>query len=237
VIAVLVFVVVVVVAADRVGALVAEHVLAGKVQTDEHLPNRPDVTIGGFPFLTQAAHGRYKDVTVKATDFPVGDLSVTRLTAHLYGVHISLSDAIHRSVSRVPVERVVGTAFVSYSAVNSYLAGHGPLGSRVSVHGGNGGKAEVVDRVEVAGRAVSLRGEGTLTLSGNTVDVGVTTLAGLPGSTVAAGLIRRVLASLSIAIPVRGLPFRMRLSSVSLSSGGVTVAGSATNVVLGSRGA
>jgi DUF2993 family protein len=43
------------VAADRVGAVVASHEIASQVQTAYNLPSKPSVTVRGFPFLTQVA--------------------------------------------------------------------------------------------------------------------------------------------------------------------------------------
>src|SRR6478609_10912606 len=41
------------VALDRIGNYVAEPVAANTIKTSQDLPSKPDVDIGGFPFLTQ----------------------------------------------------------------------------------------------------------------------------------------------------------------------------------------
>jgi hypothetical protein len=43
--------------ADRVAWWVAERGVATAIQESENLPQRPGVSIGGFPFLTQAIEG------------------------------------------------------------------------------------------------------------------------------------------------------------------------------------
>jgi hypothetical protein len=231
-IVVLIFLIAVVIVGDRVGALVGAHVLAGKVQTDEHLPNRPSASIGGIPFLTQAIDGKYKDVTITAQEVPVNQVQVTTLTAHLKGVHLPLSKVIGGSVSQVPVDQVTGTAFVSYADANSYLAKHRLGGQLIRLSSGGGATLDVLDKAKVAGQKVSLRGSGTLAVKGNVVSVAV---ASLSGSKAAASLVSAVLKKLNISFPLTGLPFRLQLSSVSVTTAGLTGSGGASHIVLGSH--
>lgn len=235
VVAVLIFLIASLVAADRLGAIVAAHVLAGKVQTYEHLPSRPSATIGGIPFLTQALTGHYKDVTIEASNVPIHGLSVTSLIAHLHGVHIPIS-SVHGSVSQVPVDQVTATAFVAYAAINTYLNSHQPRDNSLSLHPGTGSQPVVVDHMRVDGKPVTMRGVGTVSLVGNVLAVGVTDLVRTSGGTsVNKASLQRVLRRLKVAVPLRGLPFRISLQSVSVSAFGVTVVGGAQDVVLGSH--
>ena len=71
----IIFVVVVVVlliAADRIGDVVAERVTADTLQSSQHLQQRPDVSIDGFPFLTQFATGHYQHVLIRTQDLRIG---------------------------------------------------------------------------------------------------------------------------------------------------------------------
>lgn len=236
-IAVLIFLLAVLVAADRLGAIVAGHVLAGKLQTDEHLDGRPDASIGGFPFLTQAISGKYSNITVKANDVVVNGLTVSSLTASLHGVHIRFSKALRGSVSLVPVDRVSATALVSIAEVNTYLSTHSPVGQRISIRAAGGTQATVVDRLRVGKKTAVLQGVAALSLSGNEVKLGVSRLQRAPSSPVAVGaaLLRSTLRSWKVVLPLRGLPFRVSLNSVTFSTVGVTVTGTAANIVLGAR--
>lgn len=72
------FVVVIVVlllGADRIGDYAAERVAADKLQSSQGLDSRPDVSITGFPFLTQFAAGRYEQVRASASGVRVGTSS------------------------------------------------------------------------------------------------------------------------------------------------------------------
>jgi hypothetical protein len=235
-IAIVLFLVVVVIAADRVGAVVAAHVLAGKVQTDEHLPHRPSASIGGIPFLTQAFGGKYKDVKITGHDVPVNGVNVTTLTVHLKGVHLSLSKALGGSVSQLPVDHATGTAFLSFADADSYLAAHRIAGSTVSLRPGSSGKVVVLDKVRFAGQAVSLRGVGSMSVDRNTVSVGATQLTGAPLGSAGRALLNAASRRLHISFPLLGLPFRLQLTSVAVSSSGLTGTGSATHIVLGGSG-
>lgn len=229
VIVALIALVALVVAVDRLGAMVASRVLAGKVQHDEHLPNRPKVSIGGVPFLTQALGGTYKDVTITDSNVPVRGLSVSTLTVKLHDMHIPFSDVSHDTVSRVPVDRVDGTAFMTFAAINTYLSEHEPAGQRFSVRSGSGRSLTVIDRVRRNGTTLTLTGSGTPSVAQNVITIDVSPLVPT-GSSTSTVPVRPV----PILVPLTGLQFRLRLRSVTVSPGGVTATGVAPDIVLGS---
>jgi hypothetical protein len=209
-----------VVVVDRVGAHVAAHVLAGELQSDEHLTSRPSVSIGGFPFLTQVFAGKYDDVSVTAHGYRTADgVTVTTLKAHLHGVHIPLSKALHGSVKTVKVDRVDGTAFVSFGDLSKYVAGKGltVTFSRASSQGIN-----LTGRVPIAGRTRLVHSVVTVSVSRSVVT--------LSGSAQVHGASVPVV----VPIPVRKLPFRFTVTSVTIATNGISGTGRATDVVLGS---
>jgi hypothetical protein len=147
-------------------------------------------------------------------------------------VHLPLSKAIQGSASQLPVDRVTGTAFLSFADANSYLAAHRVAGSVVSLHPGSGGDAVILDRFQVAGHSVALHGSGSLSVSGNVVTVDVARLAAGPLGGVASALLSSALNQLHISFPLRGLPFRLQLRSVSVTADGLSGSGRADHVVL-----
>jgi hypothetical protein len=222
----LVVLVLLVVAADRVGAVVAAHVLASKIQTDEHLATRPDVTVGGFPFLTQVVKGRYSDVRVTSHDLDLKGVTVTTLAVQLHGAHISLGSAARDDVHQVPVDRADGQLTISYAAVDRYLASR-----HLRVTQGKNGQVAVAATVTVAGKAIGVVGTATATVSGNSVDVHVTQVGAVAGSHVAhLSLSQRV----SFSLPLGRLPFRIDLGSVRATSAGIVATGVTHHLVLGS---
>jgi hypothetical protein len=233
---VLVFLIAVVIAVDRVGALAAAHVLASKVESDEHLPSRPDLSIGGIPFLTQAFGGNYKDISVTAHEVPVEQVPVTTLHVTLRHAHVPFSKVIHGSVSTVPVDRITGSAFISFDDANTYLARHSPVGSLVQLRAsGTPRTATVLDRISVGGRRLTLQGVGSVTVSSNVVRLDVSGLTGTlaSGAQAPSSVLSLALRHLNVSFPLQSIPFQLRITSVEFTSTGITGTGVATDVVLG----
>lgn len=213
----LVLLVLAVVVVDRVGGHVAAHVLAGKLESDEHLDSRPSVSIGGFPFLTQALNGKYDDVTVTTHNFLTPDqLRLDTLTAKLHGVHIPLSKVLDGSVKTVPVDRVDGSVSVSFGELADYLSMHGVS---VALTRSTATAVKVVGRLAPHSKLVQV--VGTIGVSDSTLTLSIGMGQGLP----------RVIV---LRIPLQGLPFRFEVTSIEVGLGGISGTGVARHVVLGS---
>jgi hypothetical protein len=199
------------VVADRVAVHYANRVVAQRIQSDQGLSSKPDVSIGGFPFLTQAIGGRYDDVTVTLHDVRRGPVRVDRLTAHLNGVHVSLGAVFSQHLSSVPVDKATAQVFVAFPDLNAYLATR-----HISVSA-DGKLLRVTGSVTVAGHTITASGEGRLSISGDSVVVTASQ-------------------NLGFQIPLTGLPFRIKLESAIVTNQGITVSASAEGLVLHSRG-
>jgi hypothetical protein len=192
------------VVADRVAAVAAERVVAERIQADQHLSHRPDVTIRGFPFLTQLVSGHYDRVDLSVHGLHSGSLVVSRVVAHLSGVDLPLSDVVRQQVRRVAVAHATAEVDLDYAEVNRLLAGkHLRLGA-----GADG-------RVHVTATAagIDIGGDVPLTVQNSAL------LLALP-------------AGQSVQIPLPGLPFGIRLVSARAESGGIVVRCSAEGLVV-----
>jgi DUF2993 family protein len=233
----LIFIVVIVIAADRVGEAVAAHVLADKLQTDEHLPSKPSTSIGGIPFLTQAFDGKYKNVSVTAHDFVTDGVTVSTLTVHMHGVHIPLSKVVHGSVKRVPVDHIDGVAVVSFPNIESYLSKRGlPL----TITGSSSGALQVLRTVKVGTDTVKESATATVSISDNVIALRLSNiterLSVIGGGTTTLkepAAVKAVTSQRLFSVPLLGLPFRVQLHSVTASTTGVSCTGSANHIVLG----
>jgi hypothetical protein len=211
--------------ADRVGAVVASRAVARQVQTSAGLAVQPDVSIGGFPFLTQALAGRYDAVEVRADRVPAGELTLTRLDATLTGVEVALSDALSGSVAEVPVGGVDARALVAYGELSRRSGERrltvAPAGDRVRVTGsvevlGQTLAAIAVSRVELV--------DGDLLLTAESYEVGNQTVD---------DLLRRALGErLDLRGPVEGLPYGLEVTDVRVEQAGVSVRAAAGPTVL-----
>ncbi|HZY76186.1 MAG TPA: DUF2993 domain-containing protein [Jatrophihabitantaceae bacterium] len=137
------------VAADRIGNVIAEHTVATTVQDSQHLAHRPDVNIAGFPFLTQLAAGKFGKVTLHDHDLTTG---TGRRALHLSEVTVVLRDVtVARDFSSATAAHTTANAVASYSDLSSALG--------VTVSYAGDGRVRAKASTSVLGQTVS----GTVT--------------------------------------------------------------------------
>ncbi|MFJ3304411.1 DUF2993 domain-containing protein [Streptomyces sp. NPDC086549] len=159
--------------ADRVAVHFAEGQAADKLRATENLAATPDVSIKGFPFLTQVAGGSLDDVEVGIKDYEAATgngserIRIDDLKADMKGVDFS------GDYSSATAADATGTATIAYDQLLSAVKNDPvdlPLGATGKVtslsYGGNG---KVRATVVVAG--VPLPVLGTVTVQGDTVKV------------------------------------------------------------------
>jgi DUF2993 family protein len=212
------------VVADRVGVGVAEDRVAQLIAERGQLSGRPDVQIEGVPFLTQAVGGEYEQVRISLTAADLDQPEGTRADVSLRGVRVPLSDVLSGSVEEVPVDRVDGTATLSYALLSAEL-GPGTTLTR------EGDALRVQRTVEVAGVTLPLTAVGTLSLDGGDLVVDVEEAAGV-GVEVPGFLVDRAGDLLDLRYPVPALPFGLQVTGVTPGEDGVDVAVEATDTVL-----
>jgi hypothetical protein len=209
---------------DRVAVGFAEDRVADQIAEKGALQGTPEVDIACFPFLTQAVAGRYDDVRIGLTAAELGQPEGTRADLVLRGVEVPLSAAISGSVREVPVERIDGTATLSYALLSAQLAGDTTL-----TREGEG--LRITRTVEILGQRLPLTAAGTLTLDGSDLVVDVAEATGA-GVDVPDWLLTRAADLLDLRYSVPALPFGLQLTSVTPTEDGVDVGVEATDTVL-----
>jgi hypothetical protein len=212
------------VAADRVAVHVAESQVSTRLGASSGLHGPPTVDITGFPFLTQAVAGTYDDVRIALTAAELGQPAGTRADVSLHGVHVPLSSVLSGSVRTVPVDRIEGTATLSYALLSARL---GP--GTTLVREGNG--LRITRTVEVLGQSFPLTAVGTLSLEGRDIVVHVQKAAGV-GVQVPSLVLDRAARLLGLRYAVPALPLGLTLTSVRPGGTGVDVGIGAKNAVL-----
>ncbi|MGY1641104.1 DUF2993 domain-containing protein [Geodermatophilus sp. SYSU D00703] len=212
------------VVADRVGVGIAEDRVGQAIAERGQLAGQPEVEIGGFPFLTQAVQGDYEDVRISLTAADLAQPEGTRADVSLLGVHVPLSDVLSGSVQEVPVDRIDGTATLSYALLSEQL-GSGTTLTR------EGEGLRVERTVEVAGLTVPLTAVGTVSLDGNDLVVDVAEASGA-GVDLPASVVDEAGDLLDLRYPVPALPFGLQLTGVTPGDDGVVVTVEATDTVL-----
>ncbi|HWG22663.1 DUF2993 domain-containing protein [Actinospica sp.] len=104
------------VGADRIALLVAEDQLAGRIQSSQHLSQKPGVSISGFPFLTQVISRDFPHATVDIHGLTANTLTITDLHADLHGVHVN------GAFNGATVDSLTATAQISYSDIAKALS-------------------------------------------------------------------------------------------------------------------
>jgi LmeA-like phospholipid-binding len=212
------------VAGDRLAVGFAEHRVGEELAEKGGLQATPDVDIEGFPFLTQAVGGSYDDVRIVLTAEQLGQPEGTRADVVLHGVQVPLSSVLSGSVREVPVDRIDGTATLSYALLSAQLGQDTELTRE-------GDRLQMTRTVEVLGREVRLVATGEVVLDGNDLVVDVQEASGA-GVEVPDFLLERAVDLLDLRYPVPTLPFGLQLTSVRPAADGVDIRVEATDTVL-----
>ena len=213
------------VGADRVAVGIAEDKVAEQLAAKGGLSGTPTVDIAGFPFLTQAVAGRYDGVRISLTAEELGQPAGTRADIALHGVHVPLSSVVSGSVEKVPVDRVDGTATLSYALLSAQLGGDTRLRRE-------GDGLRITKTIEVLGQTIPLTAVGTVSLDGNQLVVDVEKATGA-GVDLPDFLVTRVSDLLDLRYDVPALPFGLQLTEVEPAEDGVDVRVEAADTVLG----
>jgi hypothetical protein len=221
---VLVLVLGLLVVADRVALGFAEDRVAAQIAEKGGLQGTPEVEVAGFPFLTQAIAGRYDDVRISLTAAELGQPDGTRADVVLHGVQVPLSAALSGSVDEVPVDRIDGTATLSYALLSSQLGADTTLTRE-------GSGLRITRTVEILGQRLPLTAAGTMTLEGSDLVVDVEQAAGA-GVDVPDWLLSRAADLLDLRYTVPALPFGLQLTGVTPADDGVDLALEASDTVL-----
>jgi len=188
--------------ADRFAASFAENQMADKIEQNG-LPVKPDVTIEGFPFLTQLAARDFNEVEISASNVVEGSLTIASINATLHGMH--LIDGF----SGARIDSLNGSALITFSA----LAKAGDLPSSMKLSPG-ANSSQIKASVSVFGLTASATAQVTK-ISSDQFDVQVLNAGGVPAS------ILGNLANFKVNVPQ--LPAGMNIAGVSVTAQGVLI--------------
>lgn len=203
---VIVLLVILAVVADRVALSLAEDKAASALQSSQGLSHKPDVSVDGFPFLTQLAAGEFDEVDVTADDIAVGsahDVHIKRVVVRLHQVRVS------DSYSTFHVNTATADGSMSYPELSRLL--HTP------VHAGSADRLVARPSVHLLGRTftgtvsavVHASSTGGITFTDPKVTVAGVTLPAVVSHALAAVFTR----SISLA----GLPFHVRVTGAQVT--------------------
>jgi hypothetical protein len=222
--------------ADRVAVGFAEDEAAGRIKSTEGLAATPDVSIGGFPFLTQVVGGELDDVKIgiknyeASTGSSAGTIRIDDLNAEMHGV------AFDGGYSSATASSATGSASISYAELLK-AARSGPAevapGVKAQVIGlsdGGNGKIKVTVSGTVLGAELPAPVSvlSSVTVSGDTVKVHADSLPKL-GVQLAEGRIRSIT---DFQQKIEQLPGGIKLDSVEAVPTGVEISVKGSDVRL-----
>jgi LmeA-like phospholipid-binding len=218
----LIVIVAILVGLDFGAKALAESVMASKIE-QQGLSTKPDVTIHGFPFLTQVASRHFSEVTITASNVAAGPVTITTIDAAASDIRLN-----SYAFSSGTIGSLSGTALISFASLGNTLASQfGPLGSLL-----NGAGLKLTDagpdEVRATVNLVVTSGSATwrvTRLSGNALGVHLVGSSGLPASLLGS------IQNLTLQLPK--LPLGLTIDSIAVTPGGVVGSVSGRDVAFG----
>jgi hypothetical protein len=190
------------VGADRIANAVAENQMASQIQTSG-FPTKPNVTIQGFPFLTQLAARDFNQVDINASNVTEGPLVISSLHATLHGMHIN------GGFKSATIDTIDGSALITFGA----LASAGGIPGGITLGPGNA-PDEIKANIDLA--VISDTVVAKLTrVSATKFNVAVVDAGGVPSSVLGN------LANFDVSVPK--LPAGVAIQNVTVTAQGVVI--------------
>lgn len=253
------------VAADYGAASIAEYQVSQQVRKQLKLAEDPAVRVHGFPFLTQAAGGDYRNVEMAAKAVKVGQLSELGVEANLHHVRLPLNNVIAGKIDKIDVDELVGRVKLKASDVGRIIGitdltiNPAPKNALDESPAGGSGEESSGDRGTSGGAVDSSRStvalDGSIAIAGNNVRVKVIAVLSLLNGQLKIEPKKLDLADQSLTdIPMGDafeesilqqfsttldpgmLPFQVTPTGVRVERGALVMEGEAKNVKIGQGG-
>lgn len=221
--------------ADRVAVHFAEDEVADKLRTTENLATTPDVSIKGFPFLTQVVDGELDDTEVGIQDYEAatgtagGKIRIATIKADFKGV------AFSGDYNSATAATASGTATIAYDELLKAAKSQpteifpGVTAQVVGLADGGNGKIKVNIQVTALGKSTTYPVLSTVTVvDGDTVKVHADNLPNLVVE-VAEGQVRSIT---DFEQKIDDLPGGIKLDKVQAAEDGVEISVRGSNVEL-----
>ena len=192
----------------------AEAEAATQIQK-QGFPKKPNVSIAGFPFLTQVITKNFHQVTISSSDIPEGPIKITSLNVVAQNVKLKSN---FQSGTAGPLN---GTILISLGEIGGFLSDAGPLAGFLG--GGSGGGLKIVAvgsnelkaNLNLAGGIVNASAVWQVTsVPPNSIKLHLVSSNGLPS--------QLLNSARDVTIPLQSLPAGLKLTGkLSSSSGGI----------------
>ncbi len=242
--AVLLVVVVLLLVADRAGAAVAERQIANQAQArlaSEGITSsgRPNVTIKGFPFLTQVITGHYDRIDISVKNPTSRGIRLDGVDVIATGVEAPVSD-LTSGHPTATAERVTGTADISWTAFQQMidLTGAQQFGldpDTIQITSSAGGKIELTTPVTLLGQTITAVATGSVKIDRDNLHVTIDSIHASGGGSVPAAIdsqLNQLKTKLNFDVKIPPMPYELMVDSITSTDAGVVIAASANDVKL-----
>lgn len=228
-------------AADRVGRSYAERIISDKVSeqvaNQKATSEKPDVTIEGFPFLTQVLHGRYDEIKIELADFsgPADQNGTKKIRLPLLDIRAkNVQASLHtlQSGGNIVAGTVTGTGTIDYQQLAALI--NQPGLTLTEKNGQLTGSA----KVNLLGQSLNVTGAAKLSVSDGLVHVRFANVDSpdLPNIPGIKALVAGYADKLGIDVRVPTLPLKLKVQQVQPEPDGLRFTAGASNVTLNSTG-
>ncbi|MFJ6746614.1 MULTISPECIES: DUF2993 domain-containing protein [unclassified Streptomyces] len=213
------------VAGDRFAVSYAEDKAADKIRSSQGLDRTPEVSIKGFPFLTQVAGRSLDEVDAELGGIEARangrTLRVEKLSARFHDVELSSDYTSIKSAASA-----TGTAEISYADLTKAAGG----GVQVTYGGQKDGRSQVKISPKLP-LLSSLQVTGSITtVHGNTVRLRADSVPGMCKAI--PGCEQKVRAQTDHEWKLDQLPGNLKLEKVATMKGGISISASGQDVTL-----
>jgi LmeA-like phospholipid-binding len=186
----------------------AEGQMASQIQ-QQGFPKKPDVTIEGFPFLTQVIGHDLQNVKLSSTDVKEGPITISSINATMTGVHLN------SSFNSGTIDHLTGIATITFAALSNAMSaqagGLGDLaGAGLKLSGAGPSEVKATLDLVIASGSATWR---VTTPGNNKLNIHLVSSSGLPGDLLGA------VSDMSITLP--SLPLGLKIQSLKVTSTGI----------------
>jgi hypothetical protein len=193
---------------DRVAVAYAENQAADQMKS-QGFPTKPDVTIEGFPFLTQVARKHLDHIHITARRVKEGPVTLSMVAD---ATDVVLNSGFQSGT----ITHVTGTGLIAFSDLASAAEAAGVPGLKISAAG--------PDKVKLDMNVLGIDASATAIIQQtgpHTFKVHLTSTGGIPAS---------LLGPLNFSINIPDLPMNLSIRSVQVTSKGVVIHVTGSNI-------
>jgi hypothetical protein len=219
--------------ADRVAAHEAQNRIADAVRTEANargitFAGEPEVSVGGYPFLTQAVSGKYNAVTITLHDVVAEGVRIPELTLYATDIDAPLNTVVGGDGSIV-AQHVRGTGVVDLRAILSLVNEPG------LTLAAEGDRLKFRVPLQIAGVPVPLVGTGRVAIVDGRLKVALESVQPESGQqlpAIANQLLEQEKRKWSVNLPLPILPFQLTVHEARISAGDLVIDAEAQAVTL-----